>query len=384
MTKFQRKNKLQKIEENYKLLAMKKLLFTLAITLVSIAAAHAIDVKPVTYSGKDSIIVTFGDKTRLIIFGENRQELEKIMKYDLNALLRDLKVRLDSTATDTTYLTEEVNGADYLKGSDARDRDHVRIGLRGIHIKDGDTQVTINARGVEVRDDERTVSSDSSYRRTGRRFYKSRSNSSPRKGFNIAIGLNTYGSDDASIYNKPDYDLKPFGSRFISLGYVVSTTVARGENARFHLDFGADFSWYNLMFDGNNTIDTNDERVEFLPVTDENGVELAMRKTKLVVPYVNLSFMPTISFPRSFVSSLSAGVYGGYRLGSYTKLRREGSKDVDHVRKNFYLESLRYGLAAEIGIRNFPDLFVSYDLNSLYQEAKGPSVRMLSFGIRLF
>jgi hypothetical protein len=334
---------------------------------------------------KDSIIVTFGDKTRLVIYGENRKELEKIMKYDLNALLKDLKIRLDSTDADTTFLKEEFEGNNYLKHKDEKsEKDYVRIGLRGIHIKDGDTQVTIDSKGVEVKEDG-SVSTDSTYRRTGKRFYKSNRNSSPRKGFNIAFGLNTYGTNEATAgYNKSDYDLKPFGSRFISLGYIASTTLARGENARFHLDFGVDFSWYNLMFDGNNTISKNDDRVEFPLVTDDAGKEVEMKKSKLVVPYVNLSFMPTISFPHSFISYLSAGVYGGYRIGSYTKLRREGSKDKDHVRKNFYLEEMRYGLAAEIGIRNFPDLFVNYDLNNLYLANRGPSVRMLSFGVRLF
>jgi hypothetical protein len=337
-------------------------------------------------SGKDSIIVTFGNKTRLVIYGENRKELEKVMKYDLNALLRDLKVRLDSTSADTTYLTEELNGSRYLReNSEKEDKDYVRIGLRGVHVKDGDTQVTINAKGVEVKEGESEVSSDSTYRRIGKRFYRSHRGSSPRKGFNIAVGLNTYG-ENATIaeYDKEDYDLKPFGSRFVSLGYIASTTIVRGKNARLHFDFGADFSWYNLMFDGNNTIDKNSERVEFNVVTDEAGKEVQMKKSKMVVPYVNLSFMPTVSFPHSFISYLSAGVYGGYRIGSYTKLRREGSKDVDHVRKNFFLEDLRYGLSAEIGIRNFPDLFVSYDINKLYEENRGPSVRMLSFGFRLF
>jgi hypothetical protein len=335
---------------------------------------------------KDSIIVTFGDKTRLVIYGENRKELEKIMKYDLNALLKDLKIRLDSTDADTTFLKEEFEGNNYLKNKDEKsEKDYVRIGLRGIHIKDGDTQVTIDSKGVEVKEEDGSVSTDSTYRRTGKRFYKSNRNSSPRKGFNIAFGLNTYGANEATAgYNKSDYDLKPFGSRFISLGYIASTTLARGENARFHLDFGVDFSWYNLMFDGNNTISKNDDRVEFPLVTDDAGKEVEMKKSKLVVPYVNLSFMPTISFPHSFISYLSAGVYGGYRIGSYTKLRREGSKDKDHVRKNFYLEEMRYGLAAEMGIRNFPDLFVNYDLNNLYLANRGPSVRMLSFGVRLF
>ncbi|TLU98116.1 hypothetical protein [Dyadobacter luticola] len=363
-----------------------KLYITLLLTLLACFSVKAEERNTLTSgdasSQKDSIIVTFGDKTRLVIYGENRKELEKIMKYDLNALLQDLKVRLDSASGDTTYLKEEVNGSAYLRQKDERDdKDYVRIGLRGVHVKDGDTQVSIDAKGVEVKDG----TSDSTYRRIGKRFYRSHGGSSPRKGFNIAAGLNTYGENLANVeYDKVDYDLKPFGSRFISLGYVASTTVARGKNARLHFDFGADFSWYNLMFDGNNTIDKNDQRVTFPAVMGDSTKEIQMKKTKLVVPYVNLSFMPTVSFSHSFISYLSAGVYGGYRLGSYTKLRREGSKDVDHVRKNFFLEQFRYGLSAEIGIRNFPDLFVSYDINKLYEENRGPSVRMLSFGVRLF
>ncbi|KAA0990190.1 hypothetical protein [Dyadobacter aurulentus] len=339
----------------------------------------------ITTSEKDSIIVTFGDKTRLIIYGENRKELDKIMKYDLNALLKDLKIRLDSTSADTTYLREEFNGNDYLKDqSGNEEKDYVRIGLRGIHVKDGDTRVSIDGKGVEVRDGDDVIVNDSTYRRTGRRFYRSSRNSSPRKGFNVAFGLNAYGTNEATPgYNKSDYELRPFGSRFVSLGYVASATLARGKNVGFHLDFGADFSWYNLMFDNNNTVVKNIGYVEFLPVI-ENNEEVEFKKSKLVVPYVNLSLMPTVSFSHSFISYLSAGVYGGYKLGSYTKVRVQGSKDVDHVRKNFYIEDLRYGFAAEIGIRKFPDLFINYDLNNLYVENRGPSVRMLSFGVRLF
>ncbi|MCE7073369.1 outer membrane beta-barrel protein [Dyadobacter sp. CY327] len=367
---------------------MKLKLYIAGLFLVFGMNVHAGGLKPAqqnTPQEKDSIIVTFGDRTRLIIYGEDRKELEKIMKYDLNTLLKDLKIRLDSTDADTTYLREEINGSKYLKDK-SNDEDYVRIGLRGIHIKNGDTEVKINAKGVEVEDeDDDNGKSDSNYRRTGKRFYRSGGGSSPRKGFNIALGLNTYGTNETTPgFSKDDYDLKPFGSRYISLGYIASTTIAKGKNARLHLDFGVDFSWYNLMFDGNNTVAKDSLQISFPLVTNENGEEIEMKKSKLTVPYVNISFMPTLSFSRSFISYISAGVYGGYRLGSYTKLRREGSKDVDHVRKNFYIEDLRYGLSAELGIRNFPDFFVNYDFNNLYQDGKGPSVRMLSFGVRLF
>ena len=351
-----------------------------------LAGVHASPTHSTKVEGKDSIIVSFGNQTKLIIYGDNRQELEKILRYDLNALLKDLKVKLDSSRSDTTYIREEVDGNNYLKGSsDKNDSDYVRIGLRGVHVKDGNTRVTINAKGVEVNDGDNTVTTDSTYRRTGKRFYRrSHWSASPRKGFNIAIGLNTYGTNETTPgFDKADYDLKPFDSRYISLGYVVSTTIIRGKNTRLHLDLGADFSWYNLMFDSNKTIDKNDERVVFAPLIKDNQ-EVELKKSKLVLPYLNLTLMPTLSFSRSFISHLSAGAYGGYRLGSYNKTRAYGTKDVDRVRKNFYIEDLRYGLAAELGIRSFPDLFVNYDLNNVYEAGRGPSVRMLSFGIRLF
>ncbi|TDE12349.1 outer membrane beta-barrel protein [Dyadobacter psychrotolerans] len=368
---------------------MKNKLYFGIILILSLLNVNAFakSAKHTEETEKDSIIVTFGDKTRLIIYGENREELQKIMKYDLNALLKDLKVRLDRSDADTTYLKEEFNGNDYLKdkSADKDEKDYVRIGMRGIHIKDGDTRVTINGKGVEVDDKDGSVSTESSYKRTGKRFYRANINSSPRKGFNVAVGLNAYGTNEATAgYNKEDYDLRPFGSRYISLGYIASATVARGKNAKFGLDFGVDFSWNNLMFDGNNTVTKSADGVNFPPVKNADGKEINLSKSKLVLPYVNLSFMPTVSFSKSFISYISGGVYGGYRLGSYTKTREEGSKDKDHVRMNYYVNDLRYGLAFELGIRKFPDLFVNYDLNNVFEDNRGPSVRMINFGIRLF
>ena len=333
---------------------------------------------------KDSIIVTFGDKTRLIIYGENRNELDKIMRYDLNSLLRDLKVRLDTATKDTTYLREEVDGNRYLIDK-SNDKRYVKIGMRGVHVKDGEAEVKIDTGGLEEKDGDSTDSTGEEYRRIRKRFYGSKVGSSPRKGFNIALGLNTYGKNNSTPgYNQADYDLRSFGSRFVSLGYVVSSKIARGKNAGLHLDFGADFSWYNLMFDGNNTVAKTSDHVIFPLVLDASGKEVPLSKSKLVVPNVNLSLMPTVSFRRSFISYISAGVYGGYRLGSYTKTRREGSKDKDHVRMNYHVTDFRYGLAAELGIRNFPDFFVTYDINPLFIENRGPKVNILTFGIRLF
>ncbi|WP_254562901.1 hypothetical protein [Dyadobacter diqingensis] len=367
------------------------LVFALLMSLTEVMAVKTIpptDKKP---SPNDSIIVRFGNKTRMVIYGENKKELEKILKYDLNALLKDLKVRLDSTQQDTTLIVEEFSGDDYLKNKPdlGDDKNYVRIGRRGLQIKNGNKRVAVNDDDVDVSDDN---NGNFNYGRIGQaaKAYVPTWGSSPRKGFNIGLGLNTYGSNtpmtlsSGAVNEMPD--LKPFASRYISLGYIASTTIARGQKARLSFDFGIDFSWYNLMFEGNKKIvKSPDGIVRFEPLMDEQGNnEIALKKNKYVLPFVNLSFMPTLSFRRSFISHITAGVYGGYRLGSYSKIVAEGSKDKKFDRVNFFANDVRYGVGFELGIRRFPDLFVNYDLNELYETNHGPAVKMLSFGIKLF
>lgn len=369
---------------------MIKTLKTIAIGALFVLSAVVAQAYP---ASKDSIIITFGDKTRLIIYGEDRQELEKLLKYDLNALLRDLGARLDTIQGDTKIYYDELDGRDYLKDKSEADKDknYVRIGLRGIRIKDGDTEVSITSRGVDIKDGgERvrigSVDKDSTERNDDERVTRIRKinrYSSPRKGFNINVGLNAYGDNQPMGYNVSDYDLRPFGSRFISLGLVRSATIARGNSVGLHMDFGLNASWYNLMFDGSNTVEKTATGVAFVPLLSRDNTPVELAKSKLTVPYINLSLMPTVSFPKAVISYISAGVYGGYRLGGYTKTKVAGTGEKDHVRSNYYFDDFRYGAAFELGIRNFPDLFVNYDFNTLFEDNRGPAVRMVSFGIRL-
>lgn len=371
------------------------------ISLLSLATAYA---RPVQ---KDSIIITFGDKSRIIIYSEDRKELDKIMKYDLNALLKDMGARLDTMQGEKKIYFDDLDGRKYLKDTTGinKGKNYVRISLKGIRIKDGDTEVTITTRGVDIKDGSDqvriggkrggyeidTTAQDGSESR-GREYEdedddkvmtirRVRRYSSPRKGFNVSLGLNAYAQNQPQAYNPDDYDLRPFGSRYISFGYVKSATLARGKAAGLHLDFGLDVAWNNLMFEGNNTIEKGNTAVSFPLVLNSEGREVDLRKSKLTIPYVNFSLMPTVSFPNAIISYISAGGYLGYRLGGYAKTKLADGKK-DHVRSNYYLNDLRYGAALELGIRHFPDFFVHYDLNPLFQTDRGPEVRMINFGIR--
>ncbi len=371
-----------------------------ALCVLGLFTAHATPVK------KDSLIVTFGDKTRMIIYSEDRKELEKLMKYDLNSLLKDLGARLDTMQGETKIYFDDLDGRKYLKDTTevGKDKNYVRINLRGIRIKDGDTEVTITTRGVDIKDGSDRVRVGKDRDRyendtipNGRDDYddddddddddkiatirRVRRYSSPRKGFTVALGLNAYAQNEPLGFDVDSYDLRPFGSRYIALGYVKSATLARGKNAGLHVDFGLDVAWNNLMFEGNNTVVKDASELDFAPVRNNEGRELDLRKSKLVVPYVDFSLMPTVSFPNAIVSYISAGGYIGYRLGGYTKTKLPDGKK-DRIRSDYYLNDVRYGAAFELGIRNFPDFFVHYDLNTLFQESRGPQVRMINFGIR--
>jgi hypothetical protein len=379
------------------------LLLMLACLLQPIAKANPYP-RITPEEARDSVVVVFGDNTRLIIYGDNRKDLQKLLKYDLNALIRDLGGRLDAIQAggDSTF-TEELDGRAYLKDSakTSADESFVRISMKGIRIKDGDSELVISPKGMRIKDGKEQVrigrpddeneddSTDTDDDGSVRKIQRVKRVKSPRSGFNMQLGLNAYSTNDPMGYPIADYDLRPFGSRFISLGVVRSARLAQGKNSSLHMDFGADFSWHNLMFDGNTTVAAATNRVSFPEVLNTEGRPVDLSKSKLVVPHVNLSLMPTLRFSKTLITHVSAGVYGGYRLGGYTKTKLAATGEKDHIRQNYYLNTFRGGLAAEVGIKNFVDLFVNYDLTPVFQsgqgsgEIKAPSVRMVSFGIRL-
>ena len=191
------------------------------------------------------------------------------------------------------------------------------------------------------------------------------------------VGLNTYAKNTPLSYNQTDYDLLPWGSRFVSLSWVRGAAISRGKDASLGLDLGVDVSWYNLMFDGNNTVRKDTKAISFPTASNDP------HKSKLTAAYANLSLMPTLAVHRGPISYLSVGMYAGYRLDSYTKTQETKKGRSERIHSNYFLDNFRYGFGAELGIRHFPDLFMQYDLSELFETNKGPAVRMISFGVRL-
>lgn len=221
--------------------------------------------------------------------------------------------------------------------------------------------------------------------------------------FNLDIGINNY-LEDGSFPNENDapYSVRPWGSWYVGINHTYNTHIA----GKFFLDWGGGVSWYNFKFE--------DERVRLTEAA--NGVVFAPDtdptidpiKSKLTVMYLNLSAIPMFDFSfktgkvtkedeegkvtekRRWIRKthdgfrVGVGPYAGVRLNSYTKfVSEEGNdRDRDRDRDDFFLENFRYGLRAQLGYDGI-DIFVQYDMNSLFTENRGPQLNAFTFGLTL-
>ncbi|MFC5410578.1 outer membrane beta-barrel protein [Larkinella bovis] len=318
-------------------------------------------------SKADSLVILFGNKTRLVIHSEDKEGIRKLSNYDINKIIRDMGLKLDSVRAGETFIVIDQNKVQrYLQDT-----------ILVVTQKDGEVQVTIKeSEGRSYDRSDRDEDSDWNDRNRHRRRKKDNWEIGAEGG---GIGLNTL-VEKSPMANYPaeSYRLRPLGSRYISLAISQAPTLARSKHLSLKVFYGLEVSWNNYMFDNDVIARKGVEGVVFA----DAGRDL--RKSKLTVCSVNLPVVPRLSFYNSNgrkMGHLGFGGYAGYRVDSYTKIKEQDSnKERQH--SNFYLNDFRYGLIAHIGIAR-TNFFVKYDLNPLFQDGKGPNVRALSFGIGL-
>jgi hypothetical protein len=272
-------------------------------------------------------------------------------------------------------------------------KEEVRVGWNGIHVKDGKEEVHVDWNGVQVKEangEETKViwGSDSTKTKKkdkGANLYTS-------KGFNIYIGLNGLTGKmpevTTMIYPAPylstDPELKPLGSRFVSLDFSNSGTIASGKKSELKFMYGISFDWYNFMFDHNRVVTKSGGATIFQPLQDTQGNEIELRKNKLTASYITLPIMPYVAFSKqSAIQMIGLGGYVSYRLDSWTKTIEEKSENLRREGSNFNINQVRYGVKAEIGLRRIGELFFNYDLTPLFEKGYGPQLTAFSFGIKL-
>ncbi len=334
----------------------------------------------------DTIIINFGNSSKIVIYVDNKQDFDVMKNYDLNAMLRDLSITIDSTDQDQQVLQiQDSTGTRYLKDttvviSARTDNENENYNQIILVQEDSlnDITVRIGKYRIKVRDHEKTVSveKEQRYKRT-------------RHSYNIDFGMNNYLSN-GKFPDETDelYTVRPFGSWYMALSSLRKTHVS----GPLFFEWGGNINWYNFKFQNDHArFIKEDGNLIFF----EEGRTVRAIKSKLTATYINLSAVPVLDFSRrnnnhDLHSSYSGrgfrlgiGGYAGYRIGSHSKfVYLDSGRERDKNRDNFFLNNWRYGLRLQMGYRGL-DLFFNYDLNDLFIQDRGPKLNAFSFGITI-
>ncbi|RDV16283.1 PorT family protein [Pontibacter diazotrophicus] len=373
---------------------MKRILLLMAIfmaTATGVSAKGGPTIGERLGNEQDTIIIRMANGAKMILQLQNIQQLKAFQNYSLDSLMRELNTYVDRvdqmensnpgskdmTVTFNTSEAADGSGDEVTvtvqettpQGEVRKERHEIRINKSfkiDVEVEeDGDnTRVNVDVPNKAERDSTRAARKEENYKAT-------------KMGFDLDLGLNAFTSDAADIP-----DLKPWGSRYVSLNWRLKSRVG-GRKSPFLIVSGLEFAFNNYMFEDNIVVEETGNTTFFREVQDVN-----FQKTKLTHSSVNLPLMALLQFQRENGKDgfmIGAGPFVGYRLGSHTKLKyqEDGRTEKDKTRDSYNLSDLQYGVEGVVGYGSL-NLFAKYNMNDLFKDNRGPQTNVVSFGLRLF
>ncbi|GAB3531895.1 hypothetical protein GCM10027443_14940 [Pontibacter brevis] len=373
---------------------MKRILLLMAIfmaTATGVSAKGGPTIAQRLGNEQDTIVIKMANGAKMILQLQNIQQLKAFQNYSLDSLMRELNSYVervdqmessnpgskDMTVTFNTSKAADGTGDQVTvtvqettpQGEVKKERHEIRINKTfkiDVEVEeDGDnTKVNVDVPTKAERDSTRAAQKEQNYKST-------------KIGFDMDLGLNAFTSAEAGVP-----DLKPWGSRYVSLNWRLKSQVG-GRKSPFYLMSGLEFAFNNYMFEDNIIVQEVGNTTYFNEVEEVN-----FQKSKLTHSSVNLPFMALLEFKRENGKDgfkIGAGPFVGYRLGSHTKLKyqEEGRTEKDKTRDSYNLSDLQYGVEGVVGYGSL-NLFAKYNMNDLFKENRGPQTNVVSFGLRLF
>jgi hypothetical protein len=272
-------------------------------------------------------------------------------------------------------------------------KEQIKVGFNGVHVVDGKDEVHVDWNGVLVKEADGSETKVIWGQDTSKVHPKEKNlNLYNRNGLNLYLGLNGLTKDIPPIQTAifpptimgTDANIKPLSSRYVYLEIARSATLARYKKSALKLGYGLGIEWYNFIFDHNRIIENRNGMTIFQQQFDASQNEIKYAKNKLGISYLSVPFMPYLSFSKnSTIQMIGLGGYVAYRIDSWTKTIEEKNENLNKNANNFNINSFRYGIKAEIALKNFPDFFLNYDLSPVFDVNHGPKMTGFSFGIKL-
>ncbi|UYZ64039.1 PorT family protein [Hymenobacter weizhouensis] len=381
---------------------MKRLLSLLALLLLVGALPSRLLAATPPAGPDDTILVKLPNQATMTLFVKNKAQLRELRSYKLDSLLLLLEGYItQAEAAGKNSKSDKVT----LEFYPAKDRpgkqlpEQIRVTVRNdgatrsAGAKGDKVEVTMGRLfGVKVEEGTGANGSDrvevhlgstpkddsiNNARRKAKQ--EERANRAVRSNFNLNLGLNAWVNQAGSTTTDVQPDLRPFGSRYLSLNWHYDIRVGR-RGSPLYLVTGPELAFNNYMLDGNYQFADADNRTEIAQAPAGRELE----KSKLAVTTINLPLMAKLSFQNKKGKDafrIGAGGFVGYRLGSHTKLKYEqdGRTRKDKDRGGYNLQDFQYGVQGIIGIRGI-ELFAKYNLNEVFKDNRGPQAQTLSFG----
>ena len=312
---------------------------------------------------KDSVVIEFGKSGKVVIIVESKEDFDKLKLMNINQIISELDLQENKETGELTIVE--------IRKKDGSVKEVVKV-----YEDSGQTEVNVG--GMKISVDESGANTKVKFE-TG-----AKKNQDPpfRTYFNIDLGVNNYLDGDGKFPTSDQpYAVKGWGSWQLGLNWMAAQRISKG----FFWDFGLGVQFYNFKFENRDfQAVRGDDMIEFVQRNDVNGF-----KSKISSTYLTAMTMLELDFGKMNDQGrkgmrIAAGPYVGYRLGGQSKYvyrELDGSgRRRDKEATGLYLENLRYGIRGEIGVGRVK-FFSTYDLNSLFQDNKGPELNPITFGI---
>ena len=99
---------------------------------------------------KDTVIIEFGNNSKMVIYLRDKEDLDALLDYDINAMLEDLSMTIDSAEKDTNYLVlQDDSGERYLSDTTIvmTDEDHQEDDR---HIEPKEEEINIKIGNIKL------------------------------------------------------------------------------------------------------------------------------------------------------------------------------------------------------------------------------------------
>lgn len=196
----------------------------------------------------------------------------------------------------------------------------------------------------------------------------------------IHFGWNNMFSGDAMVLNEsgqPGGELRPWQSTVFTLGGAAKTRVGN-DNSKFYVRYGLQFNWHNFRLKGDNIItkvETPEDGTDFLPANLVNPNMTNVVFSGYNATYIDAPLMLILDFSKRGMDnafSFGVGGYGGVRIAQKRHLIYDdfnNDKVKEKTRNNFYMNTWRYGVLAQIGFDAFK-ITGKYDLSEFFRTDK--------------